>query len=99
MNIATAGFDWDEGNWWKCQKHGVSIAEVEALLRSGPRVAPDLKHSALEDRFIAVGRTEEGRALFVAFTFRTRNGVRLIRPVGARYMHGKEIEGYETQSP
>lgn len=56
---------------------------------------PDLKHSTGEDRYIAVGRDENGRAMFVAFTFREWNGERLIRPVTARYMHRKEIEGYE----
>ena len=56
---------------------------------------PDLKHSANEDRYIAVGRDTDGRPVFVAFTVRERNGERLIRPVSARFMHGKEIEGYE----
>jgi hypothetical protein len=47
---AVAGFDWDDGNRQKCQKHGVSIAEVEALLLSDEaRIAPDLKHSDFED--------------------------------------------------
>jgi uncharacterized DUF497 family protein len=49
-----------------------------------------------EDRFIAVGRNAAGRPLFVAFTFRMKHGQRLIRPVSARYMHKKEIAGYET---
>jgi uncharacterized DUF497 family protein len=97
MRIAVAGFDWDEGNRAKCLKHGVSIAEIEALLRSEPHVAPDPRHSAAEDRFIAVGRNAQGRALFVAFTFRTRDGKRLIRPVSARYMHRKEVASYEAQ--
>jgi uncharacterized DUF497 family protein len=60
-------------------------------------VAPDPRHSAAEDRFIAVGRNAQGRALFVAFTFRTRDGERLIRPVSARYMHRKEVASYEAQ--
>ena len=47
-------FDWDEGNRAHCRKHGVSIAEIEALLRGTPRIAPDLKHVHLEDRLIAV---------------------------------------------
>jgi uncharacterized DUF497 family protein len=94
-----AGFDWDTGNLEKCQKHGVSVAEIEALLRSDPGIAPDPDHSAQEDRFIAVGRNAAGRPLFVAFTFRMKDGQRLIRPVSARYMHKKEIEGYETESP
>jgi uncharacterized protein len=94
-----AGFDWDTGNLEKCQKHGVSVAEIEALLRSDPGIAPGPDHSAQEDRFIAVGRNAAGRPLFVAFTFRMKDGQRLIRPVSARYMHKKEIEGYETESP
>jgi uncharacterized protein len=98
MNLQVGGFDWDRGNRAKCQKHGVSIAQIEALFVHGPRVAPDLKHSADEDRLIAVGRTSTGRPLFVAFTTRMKNGRRLIRPVTARYMHAKEIEAYEKES-
>jgi uncharacterized protein len=67
-------FDWDRGNRTHCRKHGVQIAEIEALLRGSPRIAPDLKHAHLEDRLIAVGRTAQGRALFVAFTIRNRFG-------------------------
>jgi uncharacterized DUF497 family protein len=96
--IAVAGFDWDEGNLAKCAKHGVSVEEIEALFLAGPAVAPDLAHSAIEDRLIAVGRTVQGRALFVAFTVREKLDHRLIRPVSARYMHKKEIEAYEKES-
>jgi uncharacterized DUF497 family protein len=67
-------FDWDRGNRAHCQKHGVSIAEIEAFLRGEPRIAPDPKHAHLEDRLIAVGRTAQGRPLFVAFTIRERFG-------------------------
>lgn len=94
-----AGFDWDEGNLAKCQKHGVSVAEIERILSSDPAVAPDVKHSAAEDRFVAVGRTVEGRALFVAFTVRSKAEQRLLRPVSARYMHRKEAERYAATSP
>ena len=99
MNLRVGGFDWDEGNRRKCQKHGVSIAEIEALFSGAPRVAPDPKHSKEEDRLIAVGRTSSGRALFVGFTLRKRNKRRLIRPVTARYMHAKEIAAYEKEGP
>jgi len=98
MNRTIAGFDWDEGNREKCRKHGVPIAEIEGVLSSGPRVAPDLKHSEAEQRFIAVGRNADGRPMFVAFTFRRRGGHTFIRPVSARYMHEKEIAAYETRS-
>jgi uncharacterized protein len=95
MMLQVNGFDWDGGNRIKCQKHGVSI---EALFHHGPRVAPDPKHSATEDRLIAVGKAGTGRPLFVAFTMRTKEGRRLIRPVTARYMHAREIAAYEKES-
>ena len=97
MNSRVQGFDWDDGNREKCQKHGVSIAEIEALFMDAPRIAPDPKHSDDEDRMIAVGRTDSGQPVFVAFTIRTKNR-RLIRPVTARYMHAKEIAAYEKES-
>ena len=95
MNLQVNGFDWDEGNRTKCQKHGVPVAEIEWLFEHDPWVAPAPKHSAEEDRLIAVGRTSIGRSIFVAFTVREKGGSRLIRPVTARYMHTKEIAAYE----
>ncbi len=97
MDAAIDGFDWDSGNLQKCQKHGLSVAEIEGFLLSDPRTAPDLKHSDREDRLMAVGRDSRGRAVFVVFTIRIRNGKRLIRPLSARYMHQAEIEGYEAE--
>ncbi|MGA7684885.1 MAG: BrnT family toxin [Terriglobales bacterium] len=95
MNLQAGGFDWDDGNRSKCRKHGVSIAEIETVFVRGPRVAPDPVHSTDEDRLIAVGKTSAGRPLFVAFTMRTKDGRRLIRPVTARYMHAREAAAYE----
>ena len=89
------GFDWDRGNRAKCQTHGVSIAEIEELFQNEPRVAPDPKHSQEEDRLLAVGRTSAGRPVLVAFTLRSREGLHLIRPITARYMHGREVVAYE----
>ena len=40
--VVSSLFDWDSGNRAHCQKHGVSIAEIEALFRGTPQVAPDL---------------------------------------------------------
>jgi uncharacterized protein len=99
--LHVSGFDWDSGNRAKCQKHGVSIEQVESVFLGSPRVAPDPKHSSAEDRLIAVGKTSAARWAFVAFTLRVKDGRRLIRPITARYMHAKEIAAYETteQSP
>lgn len=100
MGIAVSGLDWDQGNREKCHKHGVSLAEIEEVLNDDPRFAPDGRHSGAEDRFIAIGRTSSGRPVFVAFTFRVKNGRLFVRPVSARYMHRKEAERYaEAGSP
>ncbi len=55
MDLRVSGFDWNEGNRAKCQKHGLSIAQIEALFAGGLRIASDPKHSADENRLIAVG--------------------------------------------
>ena len=91
----TAGFEWDEGNWHKCQKHGVSIREIEAAFHQGMIEFPDPAHSEEEDRFIGIGKGREGRSVFVVFTFRHYDGNTFIRPISARYMHQKEIQAYE----
>jgi hypothetical protein len=89
------GFDWDNGNEIKCQKHGVSLSEIESAFHRPMKFFPDLAHSQIEPRYIALGETSEGRHLFVSFTLRLREGKTYIRPVSARYMHRKEIEYYE----
>ena len=90
-----AGFDWDEGNRAKCQKHGVSLAEIEGVFAEDHRIAPDPAHSAEEERLLAIGKGNGPRAIFVAFTLREGVDGPLIRPISARYMHRKEIEAYE----
>ncbi|HZL57732.1 MAG TPA: BrnT family toxin [Bryobacteraceae bacterium] len=97
MDLPVGGFDWDEGNRAKCQKHGLSIAQIEALFNHIPSIAPDRKHSADEDRLIAVGRIA-GRPVFVAFTIRVKDKRCFIRPVTARFMHAKEVAAYEEES-
>jgi uncharacterized DUF497 family protein len=87
-----AGFDWDDGNRAKCEKHGVSIEEIESVFYGWPVIASDMVHSRSEMRVRAVGRTSKGRFIFVVFTIRKD---RLIRPISARYMHRKEIRRYE----
>jgi uncharacterized DUF497 family protein len=86
------GFEWDDGNWPKCAKHGLSKNEIEEVFGNAPSTRPDPAAHA-EDRLIAVGTTNEGRHVFVVFTVR---GSRL-RPISARYMHRKEIARYEQR--
>ncbi len=87
------GFDWDSGNRDKCQKHGLSIEDVEHALSAGPLIERD--PSPDEERYRAVGITESGRHAFMVFTIRKRGGQVLIRPVSARFMHAKEVRRYE----
>ena len=93
------GFDWDEGNARKNEKHGVSKAEVEQVFLNVPLLlAGDLKHSQQEPRFHALGRTDLDRRLHVTFTERAggvRKDERLIRPISARDMSRKERAVYE----
>jgi len=90
-----SGFDWDDGNRSKCQKHGVSVETVEHIFHRGLMIFPDEAHSLTEQRFRAIGYSGEGRALFIVFTIRRRRGEVLIRPISARFMHRKEVEHYE----
>jgi len=92
---SVAGFEWDEGNWGKCQQHGVSAKALESAFHQTMAVFPDPAHSQNEERFIAIGKTDEGRHVFAAFTLRNHGDETFIRPVSARYMHRKEVEYYE----
>jgi len=91
------GFDWDEGNRAKCARHGVSFREIEELFRGEVRIFPDSVHSLRETRFLGIGRTLAGRHVFVAFTYRVRDGVRWLRPISARFMHAKEVRHYQEE--
>jgi uncharacterized DUF497 family protein len=93
---AVSGFQWDDGNWPKCAKHGLSREEIEFVLLHKPMVAPD-RTDIGEARFNAVGRTGEGRHVFVVFTVRRAGSDQVIRPISARYMHRKEVDHYERQ--
>jgi len=88
------GFDWDSGNARKNEKHHVSMAESEQVFFNAPLLMlEDEKHSGKEQRFHALGKTDEIRLLHITFTLR-ENGQK-IRVISARDMHRKEREVYE----
>ncbi|MGB3212350.1 MAG: BrnT family toxin [Desulforhopalus sp.] len=89
------GFDWDEGNINKNWiKHKVSPAECEQMFFNRPLVIQDdQKHSEVEKRFYALGRTDSKRNLFIAFTVRNKR----IRVISARDMSRKEREVYSNE--
>jgi hypothetical protein len=91
------GFDWDEGNARKGEKHGVSQSEAEQMFFDARLlVVADPDHSIDEPRYHALGATLDGRRrLHVTFTLRgdhTR-----IRVISARDMHRKERHIYERE--
>ncbi|MEQ1691702.1 MAG: BrnT family toxin [Gemmatimonas sp.] len=95
--IQFGGFDWDDGNREKCRKHGIPPEVIEELFGRVMAIAPDpFQH---EQRFRAIGRTVDGRAIFLVFTVRTRDDAHLIRPISARFMHRREIRAYEEANP
>ncbi len=94
-----SGFDWDSGNLEKCRKHGVATEVIEGLFDRPVAILPDKDHSQTEQRFRAIGKTAEGRAVFVVFTLRPSGEDILIRPISARYMHDSEVRSYEEDNP
>lgn len=89
------GFEWDEGNINKnWLKHKVSPAECEQIFFNRPLVIQDdLRHSEVEKRFYALGRTDSKRNLFIVFTVRNKR----IRVISARDMSRKEREVYSNE--
>lgn len=90
------GFDWDNGNARKNERHGVTQAEVEQVFFDRRLlVVPDARHSRVEPRFHALGNTVIGRLLHVAFTLRFE-GAR-IRVISARDASRRERSIYEQK--
>ena len=91
-----AGFQWDQGNSNKnLLKHHVEDWECEQVFFNEPLlVLDDPKHSLVEKRWAAFGRTDGGRPLVVIFTRRGK----LLRVISAREMNRKEILFYEENT-
>jgi uncharacterized DUF497 family protein len=88
------GFDWDDGNARKNDKHSVAQAQAEEVFFNQPLLMlEDLRHREQEARFHALGKTLDGRLLHVTFTLRGDDT--LIRVISARDMHRKERSVYE----
>ncbi len=86
------GFDWDRGNIEKNWKsHRVSYLECEEVFLNQPLVVQeDDVHSGAENRYFALGKTNDDRHLFIVFTIRNKKA----RVISARDMNRKERRGY-----
>jgi uncharacterized protein len=85
-------FDWDDGNRAKCQKHGVSLEEIEYVFSRPFAVRPS--RTSKEPRSFAIGKSSQGRYIFIVFMIPREH----IRAISARYMHRKEILRYEEEA-
>jgi uncharacterized DUF497 family protein len=88
------GFDWDFFNTHKnISKHNVLPSECEQIFFNVPLVlADDLAHGdEEEDRYLAMGRTNDNRKLFIVFAIRNKK----IRPISFRDMTKAERSIYE----
>lgn len=88
------GFDWSGGNSEKnWDRHAVTPLEAEQVFFNIPLICgTDLEHSQKESRFYALGQTDEGRVLFVAFTMRAKR----LRVISVRDMNRKERRIYRS---
>ena len=96
LYLGFSGFDWDSANreknwiqhkvtWWECE---------EAFFNQPLYVFPDAGHSLAEERHYVLGKTNQGRLLFIVFT-RRKNRIRII---SARDMHKKERKIYHEKA-
>ena len=75
-------------NW---ERHRVSPEETEGVFFNEPLVVQsDIRHSEREKGHYALGQTDEGRYLFVAFTIRRS----LVRIISVRDMNRRERGAY-----
>ena len=88
------GFQWDSGNREKnWLKHGVTNAEAEQVFSNRPIIYAEPESQIWgELRRYAYGQTDEGRKLFVVFTFRQG----LIRVISVRDMSRRERRNYDN---
>src|ERR1017187_3516485 len=89
---ACSGFEWDEANTHKnWERHRVSPEDAEDVFFNEPLVVrSDIRHSRREKRYYALGQTDSGRCLFVAFTIRRS----LVRIISVRDMNRRERDAY-----
>ena len=69
MAIRWSGVQWDGGNRTKCQKHGLSMNDIEHVLLRSAEIDPT-RHTPFHERrsrYIAfIGKTETGRSAFLS---------------------------------
>src|ERR1017187_9353853 len=88
------GFEWDAGNSGKnWESHKVSDRESEEVFDNAPLMfRDDTRHSMLESRYIALGKTDGNRLVSNVFTIREN----LIRIISSQDMSRSNRRTYGT---
>ena len=88
-------FEWDKANISHIARHNVAPEEAEEVFFDERQVIDeDVEHSDVEERFLIIGKTREGRLLYQIFTIRSNK----IRVVSSRDLNKKEVELYEKET-
>jgi uncharacterized protein len=89
-------FDWDTKKAAaNLTKHEVSFDEAATVFADSEALdGPDLQHSAVEARFLRLGKSAAGRVLMVAYTQRRSRDGDTIRIISARRASRKERSAY-----
>jgi hypothetical protein len=87
------GFIWDEGNINKNKsKHGLDFWTIEEVFFNKPLIIDfDNKHSLTEQRWFALGKTDNNERIMAVFTIRSNK----LRIISARKMNKNERLIYE----
>ena len=86
-------FEWDEKKArTNVSKHGVRFEDAATILADAQSITiPDPGHSRVEDRFISLGKSDQGKLLLVVHTERGEN----VRIISARNASRNERKTYE----
>ena len=89
-------FEWNESKAKSnLAKHGVSFEEASTVFGDAASLTiPDLDHSQMEDRWIVLGQSHEGKLLVVVHVERVDN----IRIISARRASRRERKSYEENN-
>jgi uncharacterized DUF497 family protein len=79
MEVKFDGFDWDQGNVRKLEKHGIPPGLVEEVFRGEALMSPDLLHSNREKKVCG----------YRTFSF-AAYAVRGVHDPGARWLSASE---------
>ena len=90
-------FTWDENKHRiNKRKHGISFEEASTVFDDDKIIfGLDANHSNYEDRFIAIGMSQQPRLLIVCHCY--RNGGSIIRIISARKATKSEEAEYRRQ--